>query len=129
MPFLKLNNELMFGGLGKVVDVRWGNVLVNSHTSHHDNACNTPLHPQIFLRYSSNPVTLIAPVYKPLLNEEDKPSSLGAPVLSFSAEVFTARIPVDVYLIADPAGTSFTFLVDAEIFRNRTRGLIYTWQR
>ena len=81
------------------------------------------------MRYSTDPVALIAPVYQPFLDEEGNISSLGAPVLSLSAEVFTTRVPVNIYLVADHLGTSFFFLVDAEVFRNRTRGTIYTWQR
>lgn len=87
-----------------------------------------PRYSQIFLRYSSDPVALVAPVYKPFL-DEDGNVSLGAPVLRFSAEVYTERVNVDIYLVSDPLGGAFFFLVDAEIFRNRTRGQIYSWQR
>lgn len=84
---------------------------------------------QIFLRYSNEPVCLIAPVYKPFEEKGTLNATLGAPVLSFSAEVFTNRVPVDIYLVADPLGSSYFFLIDAEIFRGRTRGTIYTWHR
>ena len=73
-------------------------------------------------------MALIAPIYKPFV-DEDGNVNLGAPLLRFSAEVYTERANVDIYLVADPNGGAYFFLIDAEIFRNRTRGQIYTWQR
>ncbi len=102
VPHMNLNSELMFGGLGKVVD--------------------------IFLRYSHDPVALIAPVYAPFVHEDGE-VHLGSPVLTFLAEVYDTRVPVRIFMTADPEGSAYFFLVDAEVFRHRTRGKIYSWNR
>lgn len=102
VPHMKLNSELMFGGLGKVVD--------------------------IFLRYSHDPVALIAPIYQPFVHQDGE-LHLGSPVLTFLAEVYDTRLPVSIYMTADPGGGAYFFLVDADVFRHRTRGKIYTWSR
>ncbi|KAK9813846.1 hypothetical protein WJX73_001548 [Symbiochloris irregularis] len=100
VPHLDHNNDLMYGGLGKMVD--------------------------IFIRHSDRPIAVCAPVYKPFYAEDGKLDQLK-PVLSFEVLVGNDRHKVSI-LATTLGDTVAFFLIQAEIFASRTRSTIYTFQ-
>eukprot|EP00887_Chlorella_sp_A99_P003703 scaffold7.g3703.t1 len=143
VPHLGHETDLMFGGLGKVVDM--------------------------FIRHRTRPILVCAPLYEPFYDEQG--GLLGAdfahgPITALVARVGTAAHLVSVYLTADMGpgaapdahsaadslasaaarsgagasaagqgggpsfdgkvpGAAFYLLLEADIFRGRTRGTIY----
>ncbi|KAL4458945.1 hypothetical protein ABPG75_013810 [Micractinium tetrahymenae] len=105
VPHLGLTSELMYGGLGKVVET--------------------------FIRCATRPMIVCAPMYRPFFSEDGRPRHFAntAPIMTVPAVVNGSKHLVDVFITAGPTnGASppvFFLLLSAGVFRRRNRSTIY----